>query len=180
MSSVKTKTKNKVDEAVLSKTIAGLVDHLKDNPNDAQASFTASSELNDGFQSKVNIRNFEFDSDEPEQLGGTDTGPNPVEYVLGALAACQEIVVKTHAALVGVEVNSVQVEVQGDLDLQGFLDIAAERAGFTTVRFETTIDTDEQDSGKLKKLKDLTIDRCPVLDIIQNPVPVEGTVRFTA
>ena len=178
MSSVK--TKNKVDEAVLSKTLAGLVEHLKDNPGDAEASFEASSELKVGFQSKVNIRDFEFESDEPEQLGGTNIGPNPVEYILGSLAACQEIVVKTHAALLGIEVNSVQVDVEGDLDLQGFLNLSEKRAGFTAVRFETTIDTDETDSGKLERLKELTIDRCPVLDIIENPVPVEGTVRYSA
>lgn len=174
------KTKNSVDEEVLNETINGLVEHLKDNPNDAQASFTAKSELNDGFQSKVNVRSFEFSSDEPEQLGGTDIGPNPVEYVLGALAACQEIVVKTHAALLNIEVNSVKVNVQGDIDLQGFLNIAEERAGFKDIKFETIIETEEKDSDKLDKLKELTIDRCPVLDIIQNPVPVEGSVSYTS
>ncbi|MDX1636734.1 MAG: OsmC family protein [Balneolaceae bacterium] len=172
------KVKNEVDEALLNETINGLTGHLSENPGDAEASFSARSSLQDGFQTTVNIRDFEFASDEPEQLGGTDTGPNPVEYVLGALAACQEIVVKTHAALLDITVNAVEVEVKGDLDLQGFLNISEQRAGFTSVSFETTIDTDEQDSDKLRKLKELTLERCPVLDIIQNPVPVEGKVSY--
>lgn len=177
MSTVKTKTK--VDESVLNETINGIVEHLKDNPDEAQTSFSAESRLEDGFQSKVNIRNFEFASDEPEKLGGTNTGPNPVEYVLGALAACQEIVVKTHAALLNIDVNAVEVTVNGDIDLNGFLNLSDARAGFQSISFNTVIDTDEQDSQKLDKLKELTFNQCPVLDIIQNPVPVEGTVDYT-
>lgn len=173
------KTKNKVDEAALVEAINGIAEHLKVNPEEAEASFAVESRLEDGFQSKFTARSFELASDEPEQLGGTNTGPNPVEYVLGALAACQEIVVKTHAALLGIDVNSVKVDAEGDLDLHGFLDLSDERPGFTSVTFNTIIDTDEQDSTKLDKLKELTIDRCPVLDIIQNSVPVEGTVNYT-
>ncbi len=37
--------------------------------------------------SDVKVRNFSFKIDEPEALGGSDLGANPVEYVLGALVA---------------------------------------------------------------------------------------------
>ena len=171
-------TQKTVDEKKLNETIKGLVEHLKENPGDAKASFEAKSTLSQGFQTKVHVRDFEFDSDEPEQLGGTNIGPNPVEYVLGALAACQEIVVKTHAALLGINIDSVKVDVTGDVDLLGFLNVSEERAGFSNVKFNTVIETDEKNPEKLEKLKEVTIDRCPVLDIIQNPVPVEGSVRF--
>lgn len=151
---------------------------IQNDPKKADAIFRANSKLTDGFLAKVNIRDFNFLSDEPEDLGGTNQGPNPVEYVLGAFAACQEIVIKAYATVLGIEVSSVRVDVEGDLDLHGFLNLSDERAGFTGVRYTTTIETNETNSDKLKQLEDLSTTRCPVLDIIQNPVPLEGSVEF--
>ncbi|MFO7845782.1 MAG: OsmC family protein, partial [Balneolaceae bacterium] len=68
--------------------------------------------------------------------------------------------------------------VEGDLDLHGFLNLSDERAGFTGVRYQTTIKTNETDTEKLKQLEQLSTTRCPVLDIIKNPVPLEGSVQF--
>src|SRR5690625_5523228 len=58
----------------------------------AETVFKASAHLQEGVQVKVRSRGFEIIVDEPESLGGTDTGMNPVEMVLCALGACQAIV----------------------------------------------------------------------------------------
>jgi len=39
----------------------------------------------------VTARDFQFVVDEPQSLGGGDLGPNPVEYVLGALLGCLNV-----------------------------------------------------------------------------------------
>jgi len=136
------------------------------------------SKLERGFHSKIKARDFEFISDEPKSLGGEDEGPNPVEYVLGALAACQEIAIKAHAGQLGIDLKSIKVDVSGDLDLHGFFNLSDVRPGFTNVRYQTFIETEESDPVKLQNLKDLSIKNCPVLDIISNPVPVSGEVTF--
>ena len=46
------------------------------------------AELQQGVAVKVQARQFELMLDEPKSLGGTDTGMNPVEALLGALGAC--------------------------------------------------------------------------------------------
>lgn len=165
-------------DAKLYQTLEGVVTAVKNDPKNAQATFSVTSRLDNGFHSKINARNFEFISDEPESLGGENEGPNPVEYVLGALAACQEIVIKAHAGQLGVELKSVKVDVSGDLDLHGFFALSNARPGFTNVKYQTTIETDETDPVKLQKLKNLSLENCPVLDIIQNPVPVSGEVTY--
>jgi hypothetical protein len=93
---------------------------VKENPETAVASFRARSVLEHGLKADIKVRNFQFVSDEPKELGGSDEGPNPVEYVLAALAACQEIVVKAYAAVLDIQVHSVSAEVDGDIDLRGF------------------------------------------------------------
>jgi len=162
----------------LEKTLVNLIQGIKNEPTKANAVFKAKSHLVDGFRAEVNIRDFNFLSDEPKELGGTNLGPNPVEFVLGAFAACQEIVIKAYATVLGIDVLSVKVEVEGDVDLHGFLNLSDARAGFTGVRYKTTIETDETDQNKLKQLEAFSVNRCPVLDIIRNPVPLEGSVSF--
>ncbi len=158
--------------------ISQVVKKISENPDYAKIAFNATSKLELGFLTDIQVRNFNFKSDEPEGLGGTDAGPNPVEYVLGALAACQEIVIKAHAVALGIDVKEVSVEVEGNIDLNGFLNLSDARAGFTDINYITKIKTDEKNPEKLEQLRELSFSRCPVLDIIKNPVPVNGEVQF--
>jgi uncharacterized OsmC-like protein len=163
----------------LKAAILKLISGIQDDPGQANATFRAKSKLENGFLTDVEIRDFKFVSDEPVDLGGTDKGPNPVEYVLGAFAACQEIVIKAYATVLDIDLKSVKVEVEGSLDLHGFLNLTDARAGFKTVSYKTTIETNETDTEKLKTLEKLSVTRCPVLDIVKNPVNLSGSVHFT-
>ncbi len=176
MSTVKTTTITNNEQ--LKENILNLIQGIQNEPDNANAVFRAKSRLENGFLSDVKIRDFKFVSDEPEDLGGTDKGPNPVEYVLGAFAACQEIVIKAYATVLDIDLKSVEVKVEGNLDLHGFLNLTEERAGFKSVNYKTTIETNDEDPEKLKLLEQLSVDRCPVLDIIKNPVEINGNVEF--
>jgi len=172
---IKTKESEELQSVLLN-----LIKGIEKSPEKANATFKASSTLSEGFLANVNIRNFEFLSDEPEDFGGKNAGPNPVEYVLGAFAACQEIVIKAYATVLDIDLKSVQVEAYGDLDLHGFLNLSDQRAGFTSVRYKTIIETNETDQKKLNTLEELSVKRCPVLDIINRPVQVDGHVEYRA
>ena len=175
-----TETVVNTDKKQLKDSILNVIQSVKEDPDQAQAVFKARSKLENGFLSKGKIRDFDLVSDEPEELGGTNEGPNPVEYVLGAFAACQEIVIKAYATVLDIDLKSVEVEVDGNLDLHGFLNLSDQRAGFTSVSYKTTIETNETDTEKLKTLEELSVRRCPVLDIINNPVQVTGNVAFVS
>lgn len=162
----------------LKDSLLNLIQGIQNNPLRADATFKAKSKLEKGFLSNVKIRNFNFISDEPIELGGTNEGPNPVEYVLGAFAACQEIVIKAYATVLDIDIKAVHVEVEGNLDLHGFLNLSNERAGFTSVSFKTTIETNETNEKKLNALEKFSVERCPVHDIISNPVKIDGQVDF--
>jgi len=163
----------------LNETITNVINHVRENPEAKDVTFSVDSRLDKGFRSEINVRDFTILADEPHSLGGENEAPNPVEYVLAALASCQEIVIKAYAGQLGIKLDSVRVEASGDLDLQGFFNLSEERPGFNSVRYSTVIHTDERDPSKLQLLKDFSINRCPVLDIISNPVPVVGDVVFT-
>ena len=176
MSTLKTEI-NTIDQK-LNETISNVINHVKENPEAKDVTFSVESKLERGFHSDVRVRDFRFVVDEPHSLGGENEAPNPVEYVLGALAACQEIVIKAYAGQLGIPLNSIKVEASGDLDLQGFFNLSDERPGLNNVKYKTVISTEETDPNKLRLLKNFSTDRCPVLDIIANPVPVNGEVVY--
>lgn len=97
--------------------------------------FQASAHLQSGTLVKVRSRDFEFSLDEPKELGGTDTAMNPVEALLGALGACQAIVASVYARRFNVQLDDFWVELEGDLDTDGFMDKADVRCGFSDIRY---------------------------------------------
>lgn len=78
-------------------------------------------------------RSGDFDpipSDEPAGLGGSDTAPNPVEQVLGALGNCLAVGYAANATAAGVEIDYLKIELSGGLDLQSFLGLKPGHAGY--------------------------------------------------
>ena len=175
-----TNTKRLNNPFQIKNSITKLVNSIVADESKAHATFETQAELKDGLLVKIKSREFEYDSDEPAILGGNNTAPTPVELLLGSLCACQEIVVKAYATTLGIKLNKVTVVAKGEMDLRGFLNINRDiRPGFHTVHFNTEIDTTETDKEKLNLLLKLAEEQCPVLDIIQNPVKVNGTIAFS-
>lgn len=145
---------------------------LRSEPANAAASFAASSRQLEGLRSETKVRQFSLDVDEPEVLGGSDAGPNPVEYVLAALASCQEITYRLHADALGIPLDGVSVEVEGELDLRGFFAVdEGVRAGFQDIVATVRLDSPAP-RADLERLQQVVDAHCPVLDILRNPVPV--------
>jgi putative redox protein len=146
---------------------------LRDEPAAAAATFVASSQQVAGLTSEAAIRQFQLTVDEPEQLGGTDKGPNPVELVLAALGTCQEITYRLYADAMGIPLDGISVKLEGNLDLRGFFSVDPSiRAGYEAIDATVTIDSPASDAD-LARLKEAVDAHCPVLDIISKPVPVK-------
>jgi uncharacterized OsmC-like protein len=114
--------------------------------------------------------------DEPASLGGGNVGANPVEYALIALGSCQAITYRFWAAQLGIALEGVRVEVEGDLDVRGFFGFDdSVRPGFGGVRLRVTLSGPEQPS-RYEELAEAVDAHCPVLDLFSNPVPVERQI----
>ncbi|RON13673.1 OsmC family protein [Pseudomonas frederiksbergensis] len=68
-------------------------------------------------------RDFEIVADEPNELLGQDTAPNPQELLMAALNACMSVGYAANAAMMGIKIHSLEIETDGTLDLRGFLGI---------------------------------------------------------
>ena len=116
---------------------------------------------------------FTVDNAEPPVLLGGGTAPNPVEYILHALAGCLTTTMVYHAAARGVSLSSVSSELEGDLDLRGFLGLdETVRKGFSTVRVTMRVES-EADVETLEPLVQFS----PVYDIVSKSLPVDVRVE---
>ncbi len=158
----------------------GAQEAFRAEPEQALATFAAESRQVRGLESKAEIRGFSLTVDEPEELGGSDQGPNPIELVLASLATCQEITYRLYADALGIPLDGVSVKVSGDIDLRGFFAVDPEtRAGFGAIRAEVTLDSPAP-AADLERLKAAVDEHCPVLDILRNPVPTATTLARPA
>jgi len=150
---------------------------LQDHPAGARLLFKARSRLLDGVRCSAEVRDFPpIIIDEPPELGGGNAGPNPVELILVALAACQEIVYAAYAAVLGVPLEGVEVTAKGHLDLRGLFGLGdSVPVGYQKVTFETALES-PADLSTIRELVARVEAHCPVLDTLIRPIEVAGTV----
>jgi len=157
--------------------IAQLVETISKKPQVATSVFRASSfSETASFAVRSQIRGFSTVMDEPLELGGSDSGPNPVEMLLAALGGCQEIVYRAYAAVMGLKIERIEVHAKGYLDLRGLLNLEDVPSGFSQVSFTTKIISDEPEE-KIRELAEMVEKHCPVMDSLMREIPVAGKVE---
>ena len=115
--------------------------------------------------------------DEPPALGGANAAANPVEYALVALGSCQLITYRFWAAQLGLQFDTLSVEVEGDLDVRGFFGIdPSVRAGYQQVRVTLHI-TGPESPERYEELRRSVDEHCPVLDMFANQTPVSISLK---
>lgn len=115
---------------------------------------------------------FTLDADEHPVLLGFDQGPNPVEYLLHALAGCVTTSIAYHAAARGIEVEEVESSLEGDIDLRGFLGLDRNvNPGYDTIRFKVRIKADVSDE-QLQEIAQFGPTFSPVFNSLTRGVPI--------
>lgn len=161
------------------------IDAVSNNPEIAQFAFRAETEWTDALKGKTTIaefdqageriqtQEFQVEGDEPEQILGDRTAPNAVEHLLAALGSCLTVGYAANAAAMDIELNDLQFEMVGDVDLRGFLGISDDvRAGYNNITCTAHIDADAPEE-EIEELRDHVEATSPLVDNITNEVPVE-------
>ncbi len=81
--------------------------------------FTVEVGKKSGFECEASMREFSITIDEPEAMGGTNKGPNPIEVLLAALGGCLDFTGTIVAKEMGFELEDFQLEIKGGLDPRG-------------------------------------------------------------
>src|SRR4051795_13558644 len=169
------------------------LDLIKTQPELARFQFRATNRWIDGAHNRSTIKGFyaaggedtsrsaEFHADagEPAILLGTDTGPNPAESLLHALAACLTTSLVYVAAARGVRLTEVESTLVGDMDVRGALGLSDDyRNGFEQIRVSFRVKGDAPNE-KLREVVARAQQRSAVFDMVTNGVPVTVDVTTT-
>lgn len=154
--------------------VAGLAAKIQDAPDVASTVWKARVQWDKGFRSEAHIRDFApAVSDEPEALGGTDSGSNPVEQLLGALGNCLAVGYAANATAAGITIDDLTVDLEGDLDLHTFLGLnPAGNAGYEAIRVKVNLESDASPE-QLAELHDHVVGSSPVGHSLSRPVNVD-------
>ena len=189
MTAVADTFRNGVDSEKMFATL----DLIKAQPELARFQFRATNRWIDGAHNRSRIQGFyaaggedttraeafEIDAGEPAILLGSDTGANPAEYLLHALAACLTTSIVYVAAARKVELTSVESTVTGDMDVRGALGVDPEpRNGFERICASFRVTGNAPDKT-LREVVERARQRSAVYDMVTNGVPValEVTTR---
>jgi uncharacterized OsmC-like protein len=152
--------------------VGSLVQAIQGDPDVAKTIWKSEVTWGGAFRTSARSRDLApIAFDEPLALGGTDTAPNPVEQILGALGSCLVIGYAANASVAGIELRDLRIELEGDLDLHTFLGLSQENAGFSAIKATVHLESDADDAT-LDALHRKVVSTSPVGHCLTREVPV--------
>lgn len=158
-------------------------------PEAAQFTWKATSRWERGVQSTVTVKNYfglgadqshkqesQFTADHPETFAADDKGITPIEYLLVGLASCLTAGIASVAQNRGVQLRSVEADIEGSHDIRGILGADRDvRNGFNDVKVTFHIDADAT-KQEIEAIVAQSQKRSAVFDALTNPTEVTVSV----
>jgi putative redox protein len=136
------------------------------------------AKLSSGLVVRISNGRHDWGADEPVSVGGTDTGPNPYELLLGSLAACTCITIAGYCKHKGLALDSVSTSynfarIHAD-DCENCDDDATGMIDHITSNVHIEGDFDDAQRERLAYIAT----RCPVHKTLTNRVHIEDNATF--
>ena len=127
----------------------------------------AEGEWKGNYRTNLDVRDFRFVIAEPEKIGGKNEGPTPMEYVLGALNGCLNVVIELVARERGIALRNLHISSSGRVDQRGLFGTADVSPQFQSVDVDVT-GTGIASASQLADLAQTVLRRCPVYNLIRD------------
>ena len=126
-------------------------EHIAQDPTRGRVEFRVRTEWRGQMRTRTSVesytiggqtvhRHFSIDADEPFEMMGRNTAPNPQELLFAALNACLTVGYATGAALRGITLEKLEIETAGMLDLCGFFGIEPPvPPGYEAIRYAVRV-----------------------------------------
>ena len=153
-----------------------LKDQYRQDPASSRITLKASGRQGDApIACSVDLGRTIYNAQAHKGVGGAGTGACSGDLLLGALAACAQITCQMVAAAMGIPAESIDVTVEGDLDLQGTLGISKEApVGFESIRVIFDVRAPGATAEQLSALRAKTEQYCVVMQTLQKPPKIEN------
>ena len=180
----------KLTNGIDTSALRGAIDAITQDPAAGQTHWSVRSEWKGGTRTDHHVTSFDIGGetvarpftiriDEPLELCGTNEYANPQEYLLSALNACMMVGYSAVAALMGIELESLEVRVEGDIDLRGFLGIdPAVANGYESLQQTVRISAKNASDDDLRALHDAVLATSPNFFNITKAIPTNARLEI--
>lgn len=146
------------------------------NPDSAKLTYKVDGVGVGSVATRISSGKHQFTVDEPAALAGDDVAASPVEYALGAIISCQVVVYRLYAEQLGIQVDDITINAEGDLDVRGLFGLDdTVRPGFSDIRLAVNISGPETQE-RYDELARTVEAHCPVQDLFSNPTPFRTAI----
>ena len=122
-------------------------------------------------------RSHKIVADEPFELLGADSAPNPQELLMAAFNACITVGYVAGAALKGIKLESLEIRTKGELDLRGFLGLSdSVPPGYENVDYEVRIAGDGSPED-FEEIHQNVMKTSPNYFNVSRPIKLNGSLR---
>lgn len=154
------------------------IDRILAGPEHGAVVWKATAQSAGGLRVEAQCREFGLAFDEPPGVAGGDTAPGPHEVVLACYGACLIVSYVLNAARLNIPLENVRVEVEGHVDIPGFLGVAGlptlkDLPGYQSIAARMYVKSDA-DPAVLEQLHQQTVGFSPVGLTLSRPVKVEN------
>jgi uncharacterized OsmC-like protein len=165
--------------------LKNIIEQVKDDPAKGLVEFRVKSAWKGQTRSETSIdsykiggkevqRRFKINVDEPLELLGENTTPNPQEYLMTALNACIMVGYVAGAAVNGIALSKVEIETSGQLDLRGFLGLDPNvKPGYESLQYVVKIKGNGT-AEQFQQIHENVMKTSPNYFNISQPVRLEG------
>jgi uncharacterized OsmC-like protein len=165
-----------------------MVEAINGDPAEARVEFRVRTGWTGGTRSETVVdsyviggetiaRRFKIVADEPLELCGANTAPNPQELLMAAVNACMTVGYVANAALRGINLSALEIEMHGELDLRGFLSLdEAVPAGYREIAYTVRMQGDG-DAAQYREIHDAVMRTSPNFFNMAQPIRMNGRLE---
>ena len=133
---------------------------------------TLTASLVDGYQTDLQTRGFTLRADEPSSVGGTETGPTPYDYLLGALGSCTAMTLRMYAERKEWPLDGVSVRLSHEkIHARDCASCETQKGKVDHISRVLTLTGDLTDEQRERLIQ--IADRCPVHRTLHSEVTVD-------
>jgi uncharacterized OsmC-like protein len=184
---------NTISSGVNAQVLGTVIESIKNQPEMAKVTFQVQTrwQSGDGFKITSTSKNFQIAgqtierrqaftlaSDFPDELGGMSKGPTVCEMCMASIASCISQTIVAYATMMGVQLDSIRIETEGDVDIRGFTSVSEKvRPGAQEFRINIHLESKTASKEQLEKLYELGKKFSPAVDTLTHGTTIKTTYK---